>query len=51
LNILRTRQACEDVIDIWQYIAADNAVAADAVVRRLDEAILLLGEHPKLGVP
>ncbi len=50
LNIVRTRQACEDVIEIWQYIAADNAVAADAVVRRLDEVILLLGEHPKLGM-
>lgn len=51
LNIVRTRQACEDVIEIWQYIAADNAAAADAVVRRLDEVILLVREHPQLGTP
>jgi toxin ParE1/3/4 len=48
-RILRTRQAREDVLDIWEHIAADNRTAADRLVRRLDEAVQLLGRHPGLG--
>lgn len=51
LKIVRTRQACDDVIDIWQHIAANRIEAADALVRRLDDVIRLLGEHPQLGIP
>lgn len=51
LRIERTRQAREDVLDIWNYIAADSIEAADALVRRLDEVIRLLCEHPRLGTP
>ncbi|MDB5339443.1 MAG: plasmid stabilization protein [Planctomycetaceae bacterium] len=48
-RIIRTRQARSDVLDIWEYIAADNTAAADKVIRRLDEVIRLLAEQPELG--
>ena len=51
LRILRTSQAQEDVLEIWRYIASDSFEAADAVVWRLDEAVQLLSEHPRLGTP
>lgn len=51
LQVIRTSQAREDVLDIWQYIAVDSIEAADALVRRIDEVIRLLAEHPGLGAP
>jgi toxin ParE1/3/4 len=51
LRIVRTSQAQEDVLDMWQFIAADSIEAADALVRRLDEVVRLLSEHPRLGMP
>lgn len=50
-RIIRTRQARADVLDIWEYIAADNAAAADKLIRRLDEVVRLLAQQPELGSP
>lgn len=50
-RIIRTRQARTDVLDIWEYIAADNSAAADKLIRRLDEVVRLLAERPALGSP
>lgn len=49
LQIIRTPQAREDVLDIWDYIGVDNPAAADTVVRRLDEVVRLLADHPNIG--
>lgn len=48
-RIIRTRQARSDVLDIWEYIAADNTAAADKLILRLDEVVRLLAEQPELG--
>ncbi len=49
VRIVRTRQAREDVLDIWGYVAANNVEAADALVRRLNQVVRLLSEQPGLG--
>ncbi len=46
----RTAQAEEDLIDIWSYIPADNARAADRLLGTLDEKSQLLADNPGLGV-
>jgi len=38
-----------DLEEIWDFIAADNATAADRFVDELREAILLLLPHPHIG--
>jgi toxin ParE1/3/4 len=48
-RIVRTRQAREDVLAIWKYIAADNETAADRLLSRFDEIAQRLSENPKLG--
>jgi toxin ParE1/3/4 len=50
-RIVRTRQAREDVIDIWEYIARDNSTAADKLLRKFDETMQHLSEHPRIGAP
>jgi toxin ParE1/3/4 len=50
-RIIRTKQARNDVLDIWEYIAADNATAADKLIRRLDEVVRLPSEQPEVGSP
>ena len=40
MRVIWTRQAEQDRADIWDYIAADNPVAAAR-----------LSEHPKMGKP
>ena len=44
-----TRQAREDLIDIWLQIAADDPGAADRVLDRLEMAALNLIENPRRG--
>ena len=48
-RIIRTRQAREDVLDIWEHIADDSTGAADRLVQRFDEVVRLLAEQPNLG--
>lgn len=42
-------EALQDLDDIGAYIAADNARAAERVVRRISEAVAILPWHPRLG--
>ena len=51
LSIRRSRQAQFDQTDIWLNIAADNVRAADGVYERINDAILMLAEHPEAGRP
>jgi toxin ParE1/3/4 len=45
----RTRQAEEDLIDIWTLIAEDDPAAADRLLDRIDEVCGHLAENPQLG--
>ena len=44
-----TRQAREDLIDIWLHIAADDLGAADRVLDRLELAAMNLTDNPRMG--
>ena len=44
-----TRQAREDLIDIWLHIAADDPGAADRVLDRLELTAMNLPENPRMG--
>ena len=44
-----TRQAREDLIDIWLHIAADDPGVADRVLDRLEMAAMNLIENPRMG--
>jgi len=48
-RIVRTRQARNDVLDIWEYVARNNPAAADRLIRRLDVMIRRLAEQPRIG--
>jgi plasmid stabilization system protein ParE len=41
--------ALTDLIEIWEYIAADNPAAADYVLEEIHEAIRALVPYPQLG--
>lgn len=47
--VLFTRQAREDLIDIWRHVAVDDPQAADRVLDLLDEAASYLAERPQMG--
>ncbi|WP_299440442.1 type II toxin-antitoxin system RelE/ParE family toxin [uncultured Rhodospira sp.] len=47
--VVFTRQAREDLIDIWLQIAEDNPAVADRVLDRLEDAAGHLGAHPQMG--
>ena len=48
-EITVSKQAKQDLIDIWSYIADDNPQAADTVLDTLNKKISLLADHPLLG--
>ena len=48
-RIIRTPQAQEDILSVWEYIAGDNVTAADKLVRRIDEKLALLETQPLMG--
>lgn len=48
-RLFRTRLARQDLIDIWDHVAADKPDAADTVLDRIDDACLGLLEYPRLG--
>lgn len=43
------REAENDLIEIWQYIAEDDQEAASRVLHSLDEKFHLLAQNSKLG--
>ncbi len=48
-RLFRTRRARQDLIEIWEHIAADNPSAADALLDRIDDACSRLIDHPRIG--
>jgi toxin ParE1/3/4 len=39
-----------DLLDIWQFIAADNPQAADRLLLKIDEQCQLLANNSRMGV-
>lgn len=50
LKIVRTVRADEDLIDIWNYIAAENPGAADRVLDAIEARWQQLAFHPYSGI-
>jgi toxin ParE1/3/4 len=48
-HFIRTSQAEEDLLSIWEYIADDSRKNANAVLKTIDERCALLAQHPQLG--
>lgn len=46
---LHTRQAREDILDIWAYVAEENPDAADRLLDAIGERCGLLAASPGLG--
>jgi toxin ParE1/3/4 len=47
--IRRTATSRKDYAAIWDYVAADNPDAADALLRSFDAALQMLSDHPHAG--
>jgi toxin ParE1/3/4 len=47
--IRRTATSWKDYAAIWDYVAADNPDAADALLRSFDAALRMLSDHPHAG--
>ena len=47
--ISRTARCEEDLIEIWIYIAQDDAAAADRVLDEIEGKFSVLLDHPRLG--
>jgi plasmid stabilization system protein ParE len=45
----QTSAACQDVVDIWKFIARGNIMGADAFVTALESTFDRLAEMPQLG--
>ena len=50
-RIVRTGQAADDILEIWQYIALHqgNVPAADRLVVRFEELLRTMSEQPNVG--
>ena len=48
-DITVSKQARQDLVDIWLYIADNNPYAADTLLDRPHEKISYLADHPLLG--
>jgi toxin ParE1/3/4 len=48
-EIRRSPRARLDLIEIWQYIYADNPAAADRALDRFESALVTLRDHPHAG--
>ena len=48
-RLQRTAQAEEDLIDIWNYIARDNPIAASRLLDILEEKSQALARKPMMG--
>ena len=48
-SVIRSRQAEDDLIEIWRYIARDDPDAADRVLDRIERTVNLLSRHPLMG--
>lgn len=48
-TIERSHKARFDLVDIWDYIAADNPAAADRQIDKIETFFDLLAHFPKIG--
>jgi toxin ParE1/3/4 len=48
-RILRRPLASTDIAEVWDFIAEDSVIQADAWVDRLDEKLCLLATQPLMG--
>ena len=49
MKVLWTPQALQDRLDIWEYIATDNPIAASRMDELFSDAAARLADHPNLG--
>ena len=49
MKVLWTPEALQDRLDIWEYIAAGNPIAASRMDELFSEAAARLADHPNLG--
>ena len=50
-RIERTRQALQDLDEIWDYIGRESPAAADRVVRAIESTAHKLADAPLIGQP
>ena len=51
MRIVWTPEAQQDRAEVWEYIAADNPLAAARMDQLFSDAVARLADHPKLGQP
>lgn len=49
LELVRSSAAQSDLLEIWDYIAADSPGAADRMIDRFAATVAMLQEHPLAG--
>jgi len=49
VRVVWTPEAQQDRIDVWDYVAADNPLAAARMDEIFSDAAVRLAEHPMLG--
>jgi toxin ParE1/3/4 len=49
LRVVRSSRARDDLLDIYDFIASDNEVAADTVIRRIIALTGMLAANPHAG--
>jgi toxin ParE1/3/4 len=48
-KVIRSLEAAEDLLEIWQYIADDNEAAADKFLNEINATSKMLARNPKAG--
>jgi toxin ParE1/3/4 len=48
-QVIRSPEAAEDLLEIWQYIADNNEAAADKLLDEIDRTSKMLARNPKAG--
>ena len=48
--IVKSPKAKADLIEIWDYIADDNEIRADAFIQTIDKRFHILVDEPFLGI-
>lgn len=44
-----TRQANQDLLDIWLWVARDSIAIADGIIDRVEQRTAKLAKHPEIG--
>ena len=48
-HVFRTREAVDSLLEIWDFVAQDSVLAADRLLRRIDDVIQRLALNPSIG--